>query len=341
MKLAPKHFPGSLPIAALKRAHSKRCRDFHGSSAVAKRLDCGDLSPLLIRRCESGLTLIEILVSTALLLFISLGLTAMFNQTQRAFRSGVKQTDVLESGRAALDQIARDIQQAAASQSATNWNLTSYVRTNILAGFNNQHSTLMNTPDGTTVLRSNYLQEVFVLTNPSDWQGIGYRVLKPGDEDSPNFFGVGTLYRFSTNAAAQSRNDFVDAFSTGTPLLLIKKNQPNLVRVIDGVIHFQMKFYDDFGRQITNTIPNRAIGAITNNIDPNYNQIWFWGGDLPAMVEVELGILEPAAYEKLKPLIDLPQPIAFNDFLNRNAGKVHIFRQQVPIPVARQFSQTQ
>src|SRR2546427_12839187 len=58
---------------------------------------------------HSAFSLIEIMVTVALLSFIVLGLLAMFTQTQRAFTSGMTQTDVMQSGRAVVETIARDL----------------------------------------------------------------------------------------------------------------------------------------------------------------------------------------------------------------------------------------
>src|SRR5580658_5908383 len=63
------------------------------------------------RRPGWGFTLVEIMVTVALLSVIILGLVAMFNQTRRAFTSSLAQVDVLESGRGAADMIARDLEQ--------------------------------------------------------------------------------------------------------------------------------------------------------------------------------------------------------------------------------------
>ena len=60
----------------------------------------------------------------------------------------------------------------------------------------------------------------------------------------------------------------------------------------------------------------------------------FEGTTLPALVELELGILEPPAYEQLKPL--LSDETLAKDFIRRNSAKVHIFRKQIPVRVARQ-----
>src|SRR5262245_56253299 len=140
----------------------------------------------LKRRRQSGLTLVEILAASALLLVIALGLTAMLLQTQRAFRSGVKQVDILDSGRAALDMIAQDIEHAAASGSFTN--------TSLFAGLPVADATINNTAGG-GVLRTNYLQDVFVLRYATQWEGIAYRIVNPNAWDSMAFIGVGTLYR--------------------------------------------------------------------------------------------------------------------------------------------------
>ena len=60
---------------------------------------------------RSAFSLIEIMVTVALLSFIVLGLLAMFTQTKRAFTSSMTQTDVMESGRAVIEMIARELEQ--------------------------------------------------------------------------------------------------------------------------------------------------------------------------------------------------------------------------------------
>src|SRR6266404_4176321 len=67
---------------------------------------------------SNAFTLIELMVAVGLMSFIVLGLLAMFNQTQRAFRASMTQTDVLESGRIATDMMVRELGQMAASDRA-------------------------------------------------------------------------------------------------------------------------------------------------------------------------------------------------------------------------------
>ena len=50
---------------------------------------------------------------------------------------------------------------------------------------------------------------------------------------------------------------------------------------------------------------------------------------LPAYVEVEIGVLEPATLAKFRARTnDLP---AARDYLSKHVGQVHLFRQRIPI----------
>ena len=60
-------------------------------------------------------SLLELMVSVAILAIIIVGLLAMFNQVHRAFRSGTAQVDVMEGGRAASGVIVRELQELAAT----------------------------------------------------------------------------------------------------------------------------------------------------------------------------------------------------------------------------------
>src|SRR3954471_19290395 len=62
-----------------------------------------------------GFSLIEVMVAVAILAVIIVGLLAMFYQTQRAFRTGLTQVDVLENGRAAMEMSGSDLRDVTAS----------------------------------------------------------------------------------------------------------------------------------------------------------------------------------------------------------------------------------
>src|SRR5437867_386623 len=61
---------------------------------------------------ERAFSLIEIMVAVTLLAVITVGLLAMFYHTQKAFRLGANQVDVLESGRATAQLMSADLQEA-------------------------------------------------------------------------------------------------------------------------------------------------------------------------------------------------------------------------------------
>jgi len=59
---------------------------------------------------RAGFTMVEILVTMVLLSLIVLALMTVFNSTQKAFRSSLTQTDVLESGRLAMGLMVGDLE---------------------------------------------------------------------------------------------------------------------------------------------------------------------------------------------------------------------------------------
>ncbi|MEI9963164.1 MAG: prepilin-type N-terminal cleavage/methylation domain-containing protein [Limisphaerales bacterium] len=67
-------------------------------------------------------SLIEILVTVALLSIIVIALMAVFNSTQTAFRASLTQTDVLESSRAVVGLITSDLEALAPSYGPSNFN---------------------------------------------------------------------------------------------------------------------------------------------------------------------------------------------------------------------------
>src|SRR4051812_10135236 len=126
---------------------------------------------------ERGLTLVEMMVATTLLVVMMLGLTAMFNQTQRAFRGGLKQVDVFEGGRAIMDLISRDIEQAVMSKSLNDSSL-------YMAIPPGSTYLVQKTPAGNSDLRTNLLSELFFYNYSTSWSALGYRVLDPNNVDA-------------------------------------------------------------------------------------------------------------------------------------------------------------
>ena len=311
------------------------------------------------RTSPPAFSLIEILVTVALLSFIILGLLSMFTQTQRAFRDSMKQVDVMSSGRTVTDMLARELAQITPSEMAFTTNFFAlipqasqppFIPTLYFAESSTGQPLLQGLP-GTLGLRTNIIQSLFFVTrNNQDWIGTGYEVLA----DSPNA-GVGTLYRFATNRnkanAIYLSSDFVQA-----PLVNVAGvPSTNLTRVADGVVHFRVRAFANNGFLIspppgagfpawgtypvinagavdsTNyaTMPNdtwTGVAAVPDQVDYYY----FQSNAVPAYLEVELGVLEPHILERFKG-IGSGNPAAQRAYLSNHVAQVHVFRQRIPI----------
>lgn len=267
-------------------------------------------------RSARAFSLIEILVVVGLLSLIILGLVIMFGQTQRAYRLGMTQVDVLEGGRMFTDLTTRELSQLAPSRSSNTVNF--YVQIPFLAPF---HRPLLQDLPGNSERRTNVLEDFFFLTAENQrWRGIGYRVA-PANEP------LATLYRFETNAPyGQHPYQLFWPFYYGNGTATLT----NLTRVLENVVHFKVRAYNTNGIWITNDLPKGA--------DVRYSTLPFLDGEIglymmsnsvvPASVELELGILEQRTAERAKTITDLN---ARSNYLAQQAGKVHVFRWRVPV----------
>jgi hypothetical protein len=252
------------------------------------------------------------MVAVTLLAVIMIGLLAMFNQTQKALRIANAQTDVFENMRGAIQLISRDLTEMTLHPD------TNYVRSTFVNIYPSPLPGSLLPLPGTNVPVG--FTDAYWLTRQNDvWQGVGYFVLDESVLRNPNSaanHGVGTLYRFSTNVHPQ--------FLERTPSLhkaFTSATLANAHRVSDGIVHFAVT-----GVFVTNTAPSSAT---------NYHVEFFpadadWPVDLPAFVDVELGILEPEVLKQFHALKDLSIPVA-QDFLRDHAAQIHFFRERIPI----------
>ena len=228
-------------------------------------------------------TLLEILVAVTLLSFIVLGLFAMFNQTQRAFRLSMTQSDILEAGRAVTEMIPRELEQAAPSdRNAVN-----------CAMVTPKSAPLFQSLPGTTLLRTNLLQDCFLLLRQNQtWTGIGYCV-RTNDpttgrlwlpETSSGQLGVGTLYRFAVTlpvliSAAGARTGlpsdpsqlyvaFLNACAPGSVASIAISN-----RICDGVIHFRLRAFATNGFPLFSDASHTNACFRTNSLTAGYNLV--------------------------------------------------------------------
>lgn len=309
-------------------------------------------------------SLIEVLVVMALLSIIVIGLLAMFNQTQRAFRVGLTQTDVLESGRVTGDFLRRELEQITPSHQSGAVNFDVWLPNYI---------PLEQGLPGSTVTRTNLCEDLFFLTKVNqEWIGIGYFVrsfnpntgaVEPPSASisAPNTATAGSLYRFEWSIPAVITKG---VSALGPDYLFTRYNNaaytnywpPNgmaaarISKIADGVVHFKVRTFNTNGNRIVpENLAPYTNGVSLSGVQTNATLVWsarapgevsqyrFFSNAVPAAVEVEFGILEDKVWQRFK---NLPTPNAQYSYLTGVVGRVHVFRQRVQVrnvdPIAYQ-----
>jgi hypothetical protein len=290
------------------------------------------------------------LVSTAMLSLIVLGLTAMLIQTQKAFKTGIKQTSVTDAGRSICDMIALDFSQMSDPHFTNVYFPAAYAYSPTLdwalvpnLGFNQGYSN-----NGSFVfVRSNQVEDIFltVQTNAT-WVGIGYTVSNWFTNASGGYIpGVCSLYRYSstTNAPLNSTNflfpQFENALMAGT------FTNTFFHRIADGVVHLKITAFDADGNETYYEPYYDQNGTVFNTsfrhmqypvIIPNPTNSFMspFTNYLPHSVDIELGVLEPDALEHARALFTSGATAAAQQYLQNAANQVEIFREHVIIPAA-------
>jgi type II secretory pathway component PulJ len=260
-----------------------------------------------------------------LMSLIVLALMAVFSSTQTAFRASITQTDVLEGGRSVMGLIKSDLEpMTPCFLNAPN------SPPNFYAAVNNNFTQPLT---GSSVSRTNVMEDVFFITRENQTlKGVGYfvrsNILSSGMVGTP-----GVLYRFETN---YSVNRFARLAQTPDgPFAAYDQartgvNPTNgISRILDGVMVFKVRAFDTNGLWITTTT-NYAGNVNIVATNTAYGEVaWysFFSNALPASVEVELGVLEDRALQRVESLGGSFQ--AQTNYLAKQAGKVHLFRQRV------------
>lgn len=283
------------------------------------------------RSCKNhAFSLIEVLVAVTLMSVIVLGLLAMFSEVQRAFRTGITQVDIMESGRSGMELVSREIEQTTPTRQTESANFyaawNGYALVQALPG---------KDPAGNNQSRTNVLQDVLFTTRENQtWLGVGYRVVF-------NQSSVGTLCRYVVGSSA------LDPAAIASLDSFTFRSSSN--RIADGVVHFRVLAYDAVGNLITpydiapriNYVVPFGITdqiGVSNQVPANLSyEYHFRSNAVPAYVDIELGILEQKTVEKTRGLVFNPglSPSDPNQpqirYLEKQAGRVHVFRQRVPI----------
>ena len=312
------------------------------------------------RRSRHGFTLVEILVTVALLAFIILGLYAMFSQVQRAFRQSMGQVDLLEAGRAVTEMLPRELEQVVPAGHPYPYGVNFCVQL--------PPGTPLTMPlPGSSLLRTNLLQDCFLLRRDNQtWEGIGYCV-RTNDaegrlwlaESGPGQMSVGSLYRF------YARTNFLGPRGLPSdPSILYRDFQAACVsgsaasrnisnRICDGVIHFYFRtfapnsfpifsdgvrtnaFYRADGGLSYPWVYGEIVGAWTDGnfrYPDNLAGCYFLSNALPAYVEMELGILDQRAWKRFNAIGAPAAQLAYlRDPENLISGRLQLFRQRIPI----------
>ncbi len=259
------------------------------------------------------------MIAMGLTTFIVLGLLMLFNQTQRAFRTSMTQTDVLEAGRAALDLLSRDLDQVTPTEYPDLLLNRRFIRT---TNFLIEPSPWFPTPllqelPGSALARTNSIQRFFFMTHLNqDWIGTGYQVI-PEDTNAC----VGTLYRWSVTNYPRSgpmRLSWLFPSLTAT----------NMDRIADGIVHLRLRAFDTRGLLISATNFPRNTYVAWRNPDPQAVATYFVSNAVPASLELEFGILEQQILQRYR---SIPNAVAQRQYLSNHVAQVHIFRQRIPI----------
>jgi type II secretory pathway pseudopilin PulG len=286
----------------------------------------GDVSSPRPSTLDSRLafTLVEVMVVMTLLTLIVIALMGVFSSTQSAFRASITQTDVLESGRAAMDLITADLRAMAPSGGTSGGAVNFYVNAD-------QNSLPLVQPlIASGASRTNVQQNLFILSQGNlngvpTWYGTGYAVLL-----TPT--NTYSLYRFSANLPVAQANAASNLFSAFFYNFLSAPQ--NYSHLLDGVVGFRVHPFNPNGGIInyqvpniiyTNPVPFPSAGP-TQLGETSY---WFYSNAVPAAVEIEMATLEDRTLQRAD---SRPTTALRNQYLQDQAGRVHIFRQRVAIP---------
>ena len=291
----------------------------------------------------AAFSLVEIMVVVALLSLIILALMTVFNSTQTAFRASVTQTDVQEGGRMAMDMITADLRAMTPSYGTNYGTINFYANTNFYyAATANEpfNEPLIQSLAPGTAFRTNVLEDVFILTKANTtWTGVGYVV----DFGSTEY--VNPLYRYSKSMNERAGDpltlftNFIDIVNYNLAAEYSNPtasgnftNWTSMGRLLTGVVHFAVRAYGTNGQWLSILCTNGPSGIYYPPLVLNTGGLVTYSNTVPAMVELQLGVLEDRALRHAEGLPDVSPAYSRSNYLAAQAGKVHLFRQQVTIP---------
>ncbi|MGV3771503.1 MAG: PulJ/GspJ family protein [Verrucomicrobiales bacterium] len=305
-----------------------------------------------------GFSVIELLLAIVIMGVITFALYSVFNQTQLALRSSETQGDVSDRGRAILEMVSREVEQAVPTFDQSGINMFGELEAEPTV-FGDERNPAISRA------RTNYLYNFLFFNKPTNtWNAVGYRIIGGTN-------GVGTLFRFGTNNLGRfpyTTEIMPKFYANYNTLNDFATNYHDFHYVAGGVVHFRITTYDQNGLRLgydtTNKWPSYVImrarnsGAehqpgsfymndtsVATNATvflreahprfPTETSFTFRSNALPAYVEMELGLLEPETLKQYQLMVEDENPNA-RGFLTNKINKVHLFRQRIPIRTAVQ-----
>ncbi|MEN9572386.1 MAG: hypothetical protein RL514_241 [Verrucomicrobiota bacterium] len=270
------------------------------------------------RLLTRAVTILELLVAVSLISIIILVLYQMFDRTQAQMRKAVRDVDKFESGRAAADILQRDLSQMVAAHS-----IEGGAGANFYTSTNWSGGAFDMLDRSNSVVQANVLQDVFFLTfdaaaTPTNWTGVGYRVASSTNANVLAEAGLGTLYRWTTNANRFSTN-LQSTFLLST---LAFPPVATFQRVVDNVVHFRVT-------AITNSV---AVPITNVNIPFPATAAILTSNDLPSHIQVELGYVDSRTAGRALGIVSgTGNTNLMRSYLSTNLDAVHVFRLNVPV----------
>lgn len=290
-------------------------------------------------RKTHAFSLLEMMVVVAILTVIVLGLFNVFDHTQKALRGNTAQVDVLETGRAAMDLLSRELEGAiAVGQIGTNTNC--FHMTNTVSYYNiaTHDGFTMRLNDGTT--RTNVLEDLFFMGRSNNWwTAYGYFVGSVSNNMIETNVvwktGVGSLFR----TTAQNRPPLMQFHDPGEFQTLVQDlvfghwYLTNSFVIADGVVHFRVRPLNSDGQLMAPYMLDRNLNVVTNyNVlnEPfpiaHEYQMRFASNQLPAFLEVELGLLPPQVLQRVRAISNAD---AQRNYLTNQASAVVLFNKVI------------
>lgn len=269
----------------------------------------------------AGVTVLELLVAVTLISFIILALYQMFDKTQEQLRRAMAQVDTLENGRAIMNMMQRDLGKVTVPPYQST-NFTFYSQDYL--GTNGLIMQYLNADGSTNTVFTNSFDRLLFLTDdqslaPNNWGAVGYHI---GQRDDPSLTptnGVGTLYRFGYNLAADGYLRLL-----ANEFFLLQSTQ-YMARIADNIVHFKVRAYPTNGFTTrVRTVPywentNVSVGNFVYSVTNK---------TLPSLVEVELGYVDEETAETAR---GFGSRDAATNYLSQIPQKVNLFRFIVPV----------